>query len=68
MDAIDTGYELRFQSLFSRGRALVFPSDERGDVALDALTERARENYFFARVMVGTEYAYPVVRRAFATH
>ncbi|HEY4082858.1 MAG TPA: hypothetical protein VGM81_19410 [Burkholderiaceae bacterium] len=52
---------LRFQSLFHSGRALVFPCDSRGDVTLDALSERARENYLFARAVVGHEYANPVV-------
>jgi hypothetical protein len=52
---------LRFQSLFHSGRALVFPCDSHGDVPLDALSDRARENYLFARAVVGHEYANPVV-------
>jgi len=52
---------LRFASLFSEGRALAFPCDERGQVDLDALPERARGNYFFARALVGREYAVPRV-------
>ena len=55
-------YELRFQSLCHSGRALAFPCDAKGDVYLDELTERARENYLFARAVVGHEYANPVVQ------
>lgn len=54
-------FELRFQSLFHSGKALAFPCDARGEVSLDALSERARENYLFARAVVGHEYAAPVV-------
>ena len=41
-------YELRFESLFQSGRALAFPCDAQGGVRLDALSERARQNYLFA--------------------
>ena len=50
-----------FESLFDEGRGLVFPCDERGHVDIDALSERARSNYFFARAMLGREYAAPQV-------
>ncbi len=53
---------LRFQSLFHSGRALVFPCDAQGRVTLDALSEKARKNYLFARAVVGHEYASPVVQ------
>lgn len=56
-------YELRFQSLYNEGRALAFPCDAGGDVALDELSERARLNYLYARAVVGREYAVPVVQR-----
>lgn len=54
--------ELRYQSLFREGRGFSFPCDERGGVDLDALSERARNNYLFARAMVGRELATPEVR------
>ncbi|MDY0748246.1 hypothetical protein SNE35_27360 [Paucibacter sp. R3-3] len=54
-------FELRFQSLFHSGKALIFPCDEHGSVFLDMLSERARENYLFARAVIGHEYATPVV-------
>lgn len=56
-------YELRFESLFQAGRALAFPCDAQGGVRLDALSERARQNYLFARAVVGREYASPIVLR-----
>ncbi|WP_409970174.1 hypothetical protein [Piscinibacter sp.] len=54
-------FEVRFLSLFREGRALAFPCDPSGLVDLDALTERARSNYLFARAMVGREYAMPTL-------
>ncbi len=54
-------FVLRFESLFHPGRALAFPCDEHGRVELDALSERARHNYLYARVVVGHEYATPAV-------
>jgi len=59
-------YEIRFQSLFNEGRALAFPCDPGGHVDLDAVSERARNNYLFARAMVGREYAPPRVLRTAA--
>ena len=58
---VSAAYQLRFQSLFNEGRALVFPCDEKGCVVLDSLSERARNNYFYARAVVGREFAYPAV-------
>jgi hypothetical protein len=55
-------FELRFASLFNEGRALAFPCDGGGRVDLDALSERARCNYFYARTSVGREYACPAVQ------
>ena len=60
-------FELRFESLFNPGRALAFPCDERGQVQLDALSEPARSNYYYARALVGREFATPaLVRGLFA--
>ena len=58
---VTASYELRFQSLFNEGRALAFPCDARGSVELDALSEQARNNYLYARAVVGREYAAPAV-------
>jgi hypothetical protein len=57
----ESTFEIRFQSLFDAGRALTFPCDASGHVELDALSERARNNYFFARAVVGRDYAAAVV-------
>ena len=54
-------YELRFMSLFSEGRGLSFPCDPSGDVHLDEMSERARANYFYARTVIGREFAMPAV-------
>jgi hypothetical protein len=54
-------FELRFQSLFHEGRALVFPCDSDGRVDLDSVSDRARNNYLFARAMIGRDYAMPFV-------
>jgi len=55
-------YELRFQSLFDEGRAFAFPCDARGQVNMDALSDRARQNYLYARAVIGREVAMPAVR------
>jgi hypothetical protein len=54
-------HQIRFQSLHHEGRALAFPCDAQGHVELDALSDRARHNYLFARAVVGREYAYPAI-------
>ncbi|HEY6135631.1 MAG TPA: hypothetical protein VIW70_16775 [Rubrivivax sp.] len=55
------GYEMRFRSLFDEGRGLSFPCDAQGHVPLDTLSERARNNYLYARAVVGREYFLPEV-------
>ena len=55
-------FELRYQSLFNEGRAYSFPCDATGQVNMDALSERARHNYFYVRTVVGREFATPAVR------
>src|SRR5262245_52804440 len=56
-----SSHQLYFASLFDPGRALSFPCDGRGEVQLDALSERARINYFFARTTVGRDFGHPTV-------
>jgi hypothetical protein len=58
-------YELRFQSLSDPGRAVGFPCDAAGQVELDALSERARMSYFYARTVIGREFAIPAVAPSF---
>jgi hypothetical protein len=57
-----TGFELRFDSLFVEGRGFSFPCDEQGLVQIDALSARARDNYFYARAVVGREFRTPAIR------
>jgi hypothetical protein len=59
----DDQFELRFASLFDKGRALAFPCDSTGRVNLDQLSDRARNNYFLARSSIGREFACPAIRR-----
>lgn len=54
-------FELCFRTLVNAGRAFAFPCDERGRVDMDTLSERARNNYLFARAMVGRELDVPAV-------
>ncbi len=55
-------YELRFRSLFDEGRGYAFPCDAGGRVDMDSLSDRARNNYFYARTVVGRELATPAVQ------
>jgi hypothetical protein len=57
----DIAFQLCFRSLFQSGRGFAFPCDRTGLVDLDSLTERARNNYLFARAMVGRDLATPAV-------
>ena len=57
-----TRYELRFQSLFTEGRAYSFPCDEEGHVDIDSLGRTERLNYFYARTVIGREFSLPAVQ------
>ena len=61
MNQTSNDFQLRFQSLFDPGRGFAFPCDSQGHVDLDTLSERARNNYLYARAMVGREVATPAV-------
>lgn len=52
---------LRFEPLFGGGPALSFPCNDAGNVDLDSLGERARCNYFYARSVIGRDFALPAV-------
>lgn len=62
IDSTLVQFELLFQSLLDNGRAYAFPCDPRGQVDLDQLSERARNNYLYARAVVGRELAVPALR------
>jgi hypothetical protein len=53
--------ELRFQSLYDASRYVAFPCDAAGNVDMDALSDRARTNYLYARTVIGREFAHPAV-------
>jgi hypothetical protein len=57
-------FELRFNSLLKTGRGFVFPCDVDGLVPVDEFTEVLRDNYFYAREVVGAELAWPVIARS----
>lgn len=67
LPAVMPAFEVRFMSLFQQGRGMAFPCDARGRVDLDALSERARNNYLYARAMVGRDHAAPRVCPAAST-
>jgi len=56
-----SGYELRFPSLRVTGRGCSFPCDANGQVDLDALSAADRNSYFYARAVLGAEFARPTV-------
>jgi hypothetical protein len=55
-------YELRFSHLFNAGKGFSFPCDANGQVDLDGLSESLRNNYFFARTLIGHELSVPYTR------
>ena len=60
-------YELRFHALFADRRSFSFPCDPTGYVDMDSLSERALNNYLYARAVMGLEVSWPDVRPS-ATH
>ena len=61
MTESSTQFQLRFRSLFDPGRGYVFPCDQQGQVDMNGLSEKARNNYLYARAMVGRELSTPAV-------
>lgn len=55
-------YEIRFKSLFQEGRGFAFPCDAGGHVNLDGLSDAQRNNYYYARALVGREFCFPDVQ------
>jgi len=61
-DLISAGvFVLRFECL-AHGMGYAFPCDPSGQVDLNRLGEAARNNYLYARAMVGREFAPPAVQ------
>jgi hypothetical protein len=60
-ESLSGAFRLCFRSLCEPGRGFAFPCDCNGRVDLDDLSEQARNDYFYARAMVGRELAAPAV-------
>lgn len=54
-------FEVRFAALFVPGRNMVFPCNAHGTVDLDTLPDQTKNDYLFARAMVGRDYSSPCV-------
>ena len=50
-------FELRYESLFNQGRDYAFPCDADGQVDMNSLSERARQNYLYVRTLVGRDFS-----------
>lgn len=55
---------LHFEPLTAGSAGLDIPCDPCGRVGLDALGEKLRNDYFFARTLIGRLFARPTVRLA----
>lgn len=55
---------LHFEPLTAQGAGLDIPCDGQGRVGLDALGDRLRNDYFFARALIGRLFARPTVKPA----
>ena len=64
LESASSQFQLCFRSLFHSGRGYAFPCDPHGRVDLDSLSDHARNNYLYARAMVGRELAAPSVQAA----
>ena len=54
-------YELRFPPLPPNRSGLHFPCSASGEVPLNSLSERVRNNYFLARLGIGRDFSRPRV-------
>jgi hypothetical protein len=66
MNALHSGapratYELRFPRRCGERPAFTFPCDVKGYVDMDDLGDRARNDYLFARAVIGRDFLAPEV-------
>lgn len=54
-------FVLLFRPLFQSGQAFAFACDPDGRVDMDGMSERTRNNYLYARAMIGRELDLPSV-------
>lgn len=64
MNESSPGFQLVYRSLSGAPAEHRFPCNSDGEVDLDRLDDRRRNNYFFARAMVGRAMKPPMVQRA----
>jgi hypothetical protein len=55
-------FELRFLPLRDGGRSIAVPCTAEGHVDIDRLDTRQRLDYYFARTVIGREFARPAVQ------
>jgi hypothetical protein len=55
---------LHFEPLGAQREGLDIPCDPQGRVGLDALGDKLRNDYFFARALIGLLFARPTVKPA----
>ena len=55
-------FELRFETLLGDTQPCAFPCDREGHVDLDALSERTRNRYLYARAVIGRQFRRPRVQ------
>ena len=55
---------LHFEPLSAQSAGLDIPCDPQGRVGLDALGDKLRNDYFFARALIGCLFAKPTVKQA----
>lgn len=61
-DPAQSMHLLHFEPLTAGEAGLDVPCDPQGRVGLDALTDKLRNDYFFARTLIGRLFAAPTVR------
>ena len=62
MDVSQATHLLHFEPLTAGDAGLDIPCDRQGRVGLDALGEKLRNDYFFARTLIGRLFAAPTIR------
>jgi hypothetical protein len=55
-------YSLQFKSLCGWRHDLAFPCDGQGHVDIDELSDRTRNDYLFARALIGKDFERPAVQ------
>ena len=61
-------FELHFRSVHGASCGCSFPCDAAGHVDIDALADRARLDYFYARTLIGYEFLAPAIEPGIPLH